>query len=197
MRKAEMKRVTKETQIEMKLDLDGNGNYKIETPVKFLNHMLEILAKQGMFDLEIKAKGDDYADDHHIAEDIAIVLGKAFGEALSKREGIRRYGSAIIPLEEALATAAIDLANRSCFVSNLDRVFTREKVGDLSTEMLYDFFKAFSDNCRATINLQVNSGRNNHHIAEAAFKAFARALRQACEIDEKLKNEVASTKGCL
>jgi imidazoleglycerol-phosphate dehydratase len=145
--------------------------------------------------LEVGAKGDIERDDHHIVEDIGIVLGDAFKQALGNKAGIARYGFFVLPMDESLALAAIDLSGRPAL--NFDAAFSREKVGDLSTELIYDFFKAFSDSCGANLHIKLFYGRNDHHKIEAIFKAFARALRRACEVDERAKGLVPSTKGVL
>lgn len=188
-------RKTKETQIEMKLNIDGGGKYIIDTPIGFLNHMLELIAKHGLFDLEIQATGDTYIDEHHVVEDIGIVLGEAFSKALGDKKGINRYGFFILPMDEVLATAALDFCGR--YVFRFDCVFARKKVGDLSTELVYDFWDAFAQNAKMNLHIKVENGRNTHHKIEAIFKSVARAVRMACEIDERLKREIPSTKGKL
>lgn len=188
-------RNTRETQIELKLNLDGSGKYSIDMPVGFLNHMLEIFSVQGLFDLEIKATGDIQVDEHHIVEDIGIVLGEAFAKALGDKRGINRYGFFILPMDEVLATVAVDLSGRYAF--RFDCQFNREKVGDFPTELVYDFWNAFAQNAKLNLQIKVENGRNDHHKIEAIFKAAARAIRMACEIDERLDKEIPSTKGKL
>ncbi|OGH88081.1 MAG: imidazoleglycerol-phosphate dehydratase [Candidatus Magasanikbacteria bacterium RIFOXYC2_FULL_42_28] len=191
-RTAKIIRNTKETKIEVALNLDGTGKYSINTGVGFLDHMLSALAKHALFDLSVLAKGDLEIDEHHTVEDIGICLGQAIDQALGERRGIGRYGF-WAPLDEALAQAVIDFGGRSYLVWNVK--FRREKIGDLPTELLEDFFKALSDNARANIHINLPYGRNEHHMAEAIFKATARALRQAVAIDVKNSGEVPSTKG--
>lgn len=195
LRKSNLKRETTETQIELELNLDGSGKYDIQTPIGFLNHMLELFTKHGLFDLEVKAAGDTFIDDHHTVEDIGAVLGEAFAKALNDKKGIKRYGFFILPMDEALATVAIDFSGRYAF--RFDCQFAREKVGDLPTELIYDFWNGFAQNAEVNLHIKVENGRNDHHKIEAIFKAVARTLRMACEIDEKLKEEVPSTKGRL
>ncbi|KKQ38786.1 MAG: Imidazoleglycerol-phosphate dehydratase [Candidatus Roizmanbacteria bacterium GW2011_GWA2_37_7] len=188
-------RKTNETEISINLNIDGSGKRKIETPIGFLNHMLYLFSKHGLFDLDIKAKGDTFIDDHHTVEDIGIVLGQAFAEALKDKKGINRYGFFILPMDEALASVAIDFAGRFSFTQQCE--FTREKVGDLSTELVYDFWDAFAQNAKANVYIKVENGRNDHHKIEAIFKAMARACRMACERDKRNQSTVPSTKGVL
>src|SRR3989339_1321997 len=194
-RKAIIERKTNETDIGVSLNIDGTGERKIDTPVGFLNHMLDLFSKHGLFDLEIKATGDTYIDEHHTVEDIGIVLGEAFAEALKDKKGINRYGFFILPMDEALASVAIDFAGRFSFTQQCE--FTREKVGDLSTELVYDFWDAFAQNAKANVFIKVENGRNDHHKIEAIFKAMARAIRMACELDKRNQSTVPSTKGVL
>jgi imidazoleglycerol-phosphate dehydratase len=196
-RKSKITRKTKETQISIDLDIDGTGKRSIDTPVKFLNHMLDLFTKHGLFNLAIIAKGDIdlYADEHHLVEDIGIVLGKAFYEAIGDKKGINRYGFFILPMEETLTTVAIDFAGRYSF--NFDCQFVREKVGDLSTELIYDFWDAFAQNTKVNLFIKVENGRNDHHKMEGIYKAAARAIRMACEIDQRSKLSIPSTKGIL
>ena len=190
-------RKTNETDISIGLNLYGIGKRKIETPVGFLNHMLDLFTKHGLFDLEINATGDNklYNDEHHVVEDIGIVLGQAFAQALGDKKGINRYGFFILPMDESLATVAIDFAGRYAFTLQCD--FTREKVGDLSTELVYDFWDAFAQNAKANVFIKVENGRNDHHKIEAIFKAMARAIRMACELDSRNLSSIPSTKGVL
>jgi len=195
MRKAEVERKTNETEIKIKLNLDGTEKRKIDTGIGFLNHMLELFAKQGLFDLEIKAIGDLQVDEHHTVEDVGIVLGQAFKKALGEKKGIKRYGFFILPMDETLALAAVDIGGRSYCV--MDIQFNREKVGDLSTELVYDFFEALASNLGANIQIKVFYGRNEHHKIEAVFKTFARAMSMAVEIDPRIKGKIPSTKGVI
>jgi imidazoleglycerol phosphate dehydratase HisB len=190
MRQAKIERKTRETDINASLAIEGEGRISIDSGIGLLNHMLELFSFQGIFDLSLIAKGDFDVDDHHTVEDVGFVLGLAFDKALGKRQGINRYGFFILPMDEALAQVAIDLGGRPCI--QLDAGFNREKVGSLSTELIYDFFEAFSRGSRASINIKV-SGRNEHHMIEAIFKAFGRAMRMASEIDLRRKN-LPSTK---
>jgi imidazoleglycerol-phosphate dehydratase len=188
-------RKTNETGITIDLDIDGVGKNEIKTPIGFLGHMLELLAKHGLFDLTIKATGDTYIDEHHTVEDIGIVLGEAFRKALGEKRGINRYGFFILPMDEALVTVALDLSGRYEF--RFDCQFSRETIGDLPTELIYDFWNAFAQNARINIHIKVENGRNDHHKAEGIFKTVARALRLACEIDQRSANNIPSTKGSL
>jgi len=195
MRIAEIERKTNETQIKIKLNLDGVGNRKIDTGIDFLNHMLELFAKQGLFDLEIKAIDDLKVNEHHTVEDVGIVLGQAFKKALDEKKGIKRYGFFILPMDETLVMTSLDLSGRSYCVINAE--FKREKIGDLSTELIYDFFEAVARSLGANIHIKVFYGRNEHHKIEAMFKAFARAMEMATRIDKRIAKEVPSTKGVL
>lgn len=196
MRKSTIERKTSETEIELKLNLDGSGKYKIELELGFLKHMMELFAKHGLFDLKIKASGDLVTDDHHLTEDLGIVLGQAIRQALGDKLGIKRYGSITLPMDEVLCVAAVDLSGRYSFESNYEPV--RETVGDFSTEMFRHFFKSLALGAEMNLHIQfLNPGDNEHHRIEAAFKAFARALRQACEIDERALDALPSTKGKL
>ena len=194
MRGATIQRKTKETNISVTLEIDGSGKYSISTGVGFLDHMLELFTKHGMFNLQLKCKGDLHVDDHHTTEDVAIALGKAFNKALKERAGISRYGSAYVPMDESLARCIIDLGGRSALVFKAD--FNRKKVGDLSTEMIRHFFQSFAENVKANVHVEVLYGVNTHHKIEALFKALARAMRIACEKDARVKG-VLSTKGNL
>lgn len=193
-RQAKITKKTKETDVAISLNIDGSGKGQIETPIGFLNHMLNLFAKHGLFDLEISAKGDIEVDKHHTVEDIGIVLGQAFAKALAEKKGIKRYGFFILPMDETLATVALDLSGRYVFSFNCQ--FKREKVGDLPTELVFDFWDAFCQNAKVNLHIKVE-GRNNHHQIEAIFKACARALRQACQIDKRVNGEIPSTKGAL
>ena len=188
-------RKTNETEIAIDLDIDGVGKKLIDTPIGFLNHMLDLFAKQGLFDLMVKAKGDTFIDEHHTVEDIGIVLGQAFNKAIGDKKGINRYGFFILPMDEALATVAIDFAGRYAFI--FDCNFNREKIGDLSTELIYDFWGGFAQNAKVNLYVKVENGRNDHHKAEAIFKAVAKAVRMACETDRRASLAIPSTKGVL
>ncbi|MFC1615944.1 imidazoleglycerol-phosphate dehydratase HisB [Patescibacteria group bacterium] len=196
MRKAIKNRQTTETQIQIEINLDGNGESQIDIPLGFLKHMLELFAKQSLIDLKIKAKGDIEVDDHHLIEDLGIVLGQSIKEALGDKKGITRYGSKIIPMDEVLCLCAIDLSGRYSFETNYQA--KREIVNDFSTEMIYEFFNALAVNAMINLHIQyLNPGRNEHHRIEGAFKAFARAIRQAIETDPRTVNQIPSTKGKL
>ncbi|MEI7906524.1 MAG: imidazoleglycerol-phosphate dehydratase HisB [Bacteroidota bacterium] len=194
MRKAILKRKTKETNISVSVELNGSGKASISTGIGFLDHMLDLFAKHGLFDIVVSCKGDLHVDDHHTTEDVGIALAKAFTEALGEKKGIARYGTAYVPMDESLARCVIDLSGRSALVFKAE--FNRKKVGDLSTEMIEHFFHSFAENVKANIHIEVLYGRNTHHKIEAIFKSFARAMRQACEIDPRVKG-VLSTKGKL
>jgi len=196
-RQSIFQRKTNETDIKITLDIDGSGVRKISTPIKFLNHMLDLFIKHGLFNININALGDfkSHADEHHTVEDIGIVLGQSFAEALGDKKGINRYGFFILPMDEVLVTAAVDFAGRSAFT--LQAEFKRERVGDLSTELVYDFWNAFAQNAKANVFIRIENGRNDHHKIEAIFKAMARAVRTACEIDRRAVLEIPSTKGVL
>lgn len=194
MRKAEFERKTKETRISVTLRVDGSGAYSIHTGIGFLDHMLELFARHGMFDLTLTCKGDLHVDDHHTTEDVAIALGKAFDKALGDRAGLARYGLAYVPMDESLARCAVDLGGRSTLVFKAE--FNRKNVGDLSTEMIKHFFHSFAANVKGNVHVEVLYGSNTHHKIEAMFKALARALRAACETDARVKG-VLSTKGEL
>lgn len=193
---SKIRRNTSETQIKLELNLDGRGRYSIQTPIGFLNHMLELFAKHGMFDLTVTATGDVKYDDHHVIEDVGIVLGQAIAQATSDKQGIKRYGSKILPMDEVLCLCAVDLGGRFSFETNYAPV--REKVNDFPTEMMWHFFQSTAINALMNLHIQfLNPGRNEHHRLEAAFKSFARALREACEEDPRAKNYLPSTKGTL
>ena len=195
MRKAETVRKTGETDITLSLDIDGKGESEISSGVGFLDHMLTLFSRPGRFALKLKCIGDTYVDDHHSTEDIAIALGSAFRKALGDKRGIKRYGDIILPMDEALVLASVDISGRSYirFTSN----FQTEKIGTFDVELLEDFFTSFAENAGITLHIRQLDGRNSHHIAEAMFKAVARALRKAVEIDERAKDEIPSTKGVL
>jgi len=194
-RRAVIERKTTETSIALKLTLDGRGRYHIQTGIRFLDHMLELVARHGGFDLSINAAGDLDVDQHHTVEDVGIAFGEAVGQALGTRRGINRAGYFVMPMDETLAVAAIDLSGRPHAVVNLK--VKVDKVGDLQTELVHDFFDGFASGARANVHVKVLYGRSSHHHIEAVFKAFARALRVACARDERLAKMLPSTKGLL
>lgn len=193
-RQAEIKRKTKETDIRVALKLDGTGRSEISTGLPFLDHMLELFARHGLFDLEISCRGDLHIDDHHSVEDTAICLGRAFAEALGDKAGIVRYGHAYVPMDEALARAVVDLSGRYFLVYHVKN--TRNKIGAFATEMAEHFWHSFAEHCKCNLHIEVLYGRNQHHILEAVFKAAARALAQAVQVNERITG-VMSTKGTL
>jgi len=195
MREAKIERNTKETQISGFLRLEGTGTYTISTGIRFLDHMLELFAKHGAFDLELTAHGDLDVDQHHTVEDSGIVLGDLFAKALGDRRGINRAGYFVQTMDESLAVVAVDLGGRPTLV--YDQQVTVVHVGDLQTELLHDFFEGFANHAAANVHGKVMYGRSNHHKIEAIFKCFARALRYACSTDERLKEQLPSTKGLL
>ncbi|MBU0590681.1 imidazoleglycerol-phosphate dehydratase HisB [Candidatus Micrarchaeota archaeon] len=194
MRTVKLNRKTKETDIRVELNLDGDGKSQIKTGIGFFDHMLTLFSNHSMVDMALNAKGDLEVDDHHTIEDIGFVLGQAFDKALAERKGINRYGFCVLPMDEALAQVAIDLGGRPFLQFEAD--FSREKVGEMSTELVYDFFDAFCRGCKANISIRLLAGRNDHHKIESIFKAFARAMRMACELDPRQKR-IPSTKGVL
>jgi imidazoleglycerol-phosphate dehydratase len=194
-RSATLHRHTTETKIDMKLVVDGLGRYDIQTGIRFLDHMLELFARHGGFDLSLSCEGDLDVDQHHTVEDVGIALGETFSRALGNKKGILRAGYFLMPMDETLAAAAIDLSGRaSCVIDTKVRVRT---VGDLQAELLPDFFEGFARGARANVHLKILYGRSNHHKIEAVFKAFARALRFACSRDMQLRTQLPSTKGLL
>jgi imidazoleglycerol-phosphate dehydratase len=195
MREATIGRKTKETQITARLAIDGTGTYEISTGIHFLDHMLELFAKHGGFDLSLKAIGDLDVDQHHTVEDVGIVLGQLFDKALGDRVGINRAGYFVLPMDETLAVAAVDLGGRFALVYT-DRVNVH-KLGDLQAELVQDFFHGFAQHAKANVHLKIMHGRSNHHKVEALFKCFARAMRYACSTDERLKEQLPSTKDLL
>ena len=195
MRTAEIYRKTAETEIALKLDLDGSGESAIDSGVGFLDHMLTLFAKHGRFDLTLSCKGDTQVDDHHSVEDIGIALGQAFAKALGDKRGIRRYGSCILPMDEALILTAVDLPGRAYLGYDL-RIPT-QRVGTFDTELTEEFFFAFVRNNPCSLHLRKMAGTNSHHIIEGAFKSAARSLRAAVAIDEQFRDEIPSTKGVL
>jgi imidazoleglycerol-phosphate dehydratase len=195
MRQAEIKRKTNETQITVSLGLDGSGTADVATGIGFLDHMLVLLAKHGRLNLVVQAQGDLDTDDHHTAEDVGIVLGQAIASALGDKRGICRYGQAMIPMDEALATAVVDLSGRPWLVFEAD--FSSDRVGAFSTQMTEEFFRALAFNAGMTLHLTCPYGRNDHHKIEAMFKAFARSFSAAAAIDVRSADEIPSSKGVL
>lgn len=193
-RAAEVRRTTKETDVRLSLALDGDGSASISTGVPFLNHMLELFARHGLFDLEIECRGDLDVDDHHSVEDISICLGRAFAEALDDKTGIARYGAALVPMDDALCRVAVDLSGRFYLVYEVETA--RQQIGSFNVEMAEHFWRSFAEAARCNLHIDCLRGRNTHHILEATFKAAARALRQACERDPRASG-VPSTKGVL
>lgn len=194
-RKAKIERNTKETQIEVELDLDGNGFYEVSTGIGFLDHMLEQLSRHSLIDLKVKIKGDLHIDFHHTTEDSAIAIGEAFKQALGDKKGIVRYAHSYIPMDETLTRVALDLSNRPYLIWKVE--FARDKVGDMDTELFKEWFQAFAFNAGITLHIENLYGTNNHHIVESCFKGLARSLRDAIDIDPRKANEVPSTKGKL
>ena len=195
MRRALIDRRTSETQIALTLEIDGRGRYDVRTGIRFLDHMLELFARHGGFDLRVKAAGDLDVDQHHTVEDLGIALGQAVTKALGNRRGINRAGYFVMPMDETLALAAIDLGGRPH--TAVDLKAPAKRVGDLQTELVHDFFEGFAAAARANVHVKVMYGRSSHHKIEAAFKAFARALRVACAKDRRLARMLPSTKGLL
>ncbi|NPV48231.1 MAG: imidazoleglycerol-phosphate dehydratase HisB [Armatimonadetes bacterium] len=194
-RMATVQRETKETRIELTLNLDGTGRSDIATGAGFFDHMLSHIARHGLLDLTIKASGDQHVDDHHLVEDVGIVLGQALAQAVGDKRGISRFGHALCPLDEALVGVALDLSGRSHLEYGLS--FPTQKVGGFDTELFLEFFRALAANAAMTLHLWQQAGRNSHHIAESAFKSLGRALRMAVEADERQAGQVPSTKGVL
>ncbi|HJN21247.1 MAG TPA: imidazoleglycerol-phosphate dehydratase HisB [Alphaproteobacteria bacterium] len=195
MRKATLERATRETKVQVTLDLDGSGRYEVATGIGFLDHMLEQLSRHSLIDLEVKAEGDLHTDQHHTTEDTGIVIGAAVAEALGARVGIRRWGEAMVPMDETLTRVAIDLSQRPYLVWRV--VLPRPKVGEVDTELFKEWFQAFAQAAGVTLHVENLYGENSHHIAESCFKGLARALRAAVEIDERAAATVPSTKGVL
>lgn len=193
-REATITRQTKETDINLSLIIDGRGKAAVNTGIGFFDHMLEGFSKHGFFDLSVSVKGDLHVDGHHTVEDTGIVLGQAIGDALGSKKGIRRYGNFLLPMDETLVLCAIDLGGRPYFQFDVD--FPTEKIGDFDTELIREFFYAVSYTAKMNLHFKLLSGGNSHHIAEAAFKAFAKALDQACGFDERVDG-ILSTKGSL
>ncbi len=195
MRKASLSRKTAETAIEVEVDLDGTGAYDCQTGVGFFDHMLDQLARHSLIDIRVRATGDLHIDDHHTVEDVGIVLGRALAQALGDKKGIRRYGACLLPMDDTLVRAALDLSGRPFLVWKVD--FTAPKIGTFDTELVREFFTALAMNGGITLHVERIDGINSHHIAEAAFKAVARALREAVEPDPRKADAIPSTKGAL
>jgi imidazoleglycerol-phosphate dehydratase len=195
MRQASVERNTKETRIKVSVALDGTGTYDVATGIGFLDHMLEQLARHSLIDIMVKAEGDLHIDFHHTTEDTGIALGTALAQALGERKGIRRYGDALIPMDETLTRVALDCSNRPYLVWKV--VFTRPKLGEMDTELFKEWFQAFAQAAGLTLHVENLYGENNHHIVESCFKGLARALRQAVEMDPRGGGAVPSTKGVL
>jgi imidazoleglycerol-phosphate dehydratase len=194
MRKAEIKRKTNETDINIQLNIDGSGKSNINTGIGFFDHMLVLFAKHSLMDIDISCNGDLFIDCHHTVEDVGIVLGQAVNKALGEKAGITRYGTCFLPMDEALAMVSLDISGRSYLV--FDAEFSSPKLGDFDTEMVEDFFQAFAGSCGVTLHVKVMYGRNTHHIIESIFKAFAKAMDKATSIDSRITG-VPSTKGVL
>jgi imidazoleglycerol-phosphate dehydratase len=195
MRKASLDRKTTETQIAVSINLDGTGAYDVKSGVGFLDHMLELLARHSLIDIKVRAKGDTHIDFHHTTEDIGIALGQAFAKALGNRKGIKRYADCLLPMDEALTRAAIDVSGRPYLIWKVE--FSRPKIGEFDTELVREWFQAFAMNAGVTLHVETLYGDNCHHIAESCFKALARVLRGAIEIDPRQKDRIPSTKGSL
>ena len=194
-RTAKVSRKTKETDINVEINIDGNGTSDLDTGIGFLDHMLEQISRHGLFDLTIKAKGDLHIDAHHTVEDIGITLGQAFDKAIGDKLGIRRYGHAYVPLDEALSRVVLDISGRPGLELNAE--FTRSKVGEFDVDLIHEFFQGFCNHAGVTLHMDTLRGANAHHVAETLFKAFGRALRAAVALDPRLGDVVPSTKGLL
>jgi imidazoleglycerol-phosphate dehydratase len=194
-RSATLARRTSETDITLTLSLDGSGTGQIDTGIGFFDHMLVAFARHGLFDLTVAARGDLHIDAHHTVEDVGIVLGQAVAQALGDKRGIRRFGQALVPMDEALAEAAIDISGRAHLAWNV--AFAREAIGAMDTQLVEEFFRAFTGNAKLTLHMTRRAGENAHHVAEACFKAAARALRMAVEADPRAADAIPSTKGSL
>ncbi len=195
MRQTSLTRTTAETDVTIKINLDGTGAYDNQTGVGFFDHMLDQLARHSLIDMTIRAKGDLHIDDHHTVEDVGITLGQALATALGDKRGIRRYGSCLLAMDDALVQTALDLSARPFLIWNVD--FPTAKIGGFDTELVREFFQAFSTHGGITLHVDMNHGINSHHIAEAAFKSVARALRDAVEVDPRKSGDIPSTKGAL
>lgn len=194
-RTATVSRDTHETQIKVTVNLDGSGNARLNTEIGFFDHMLDQIARHGLFDLDIYCKGDLHVDYHHSIEDVGIALGQAINKALGDKRGITRYGHSYVPLDEALSRVVIDFSGRPGL--HFYAQFSRDKIGEVDTETFFEFFQGFANHAQATIHIDNLRGSNNHHIIETIFKAFGRALRMGCSIDERAAGQMPSTKGCL
>jgi imidazoleglycerol-phosphate dehydratase len=194
-RSATITRNTLETQIEVAINLDGSGKFNAETGVPFLDHMMEQIARHGLFDLDIKAAGDLQIDDHHTVEDIGITLGQALKKSLGDKKGVVRYGHSYVPLDEALSRVVMDLSGRPGFEFNV--TFNRDKIGDFDVDLFFEFFQGLVNHAGMTLHIDSLKGRNAHHIAETIFKAFGRALRMAVTLDQRALEQLPSTKGAL
>lgn len=194
-RRADVRRDTSETKIAARIDLDGTGAYEVSTGIGFLDHMLEQLSRHSLIDITLEAEGDLHIDNHHTTEDSGIVLGQAVAKALGERAGIRRYGEALIPMDETLTRVALDASNRPYLIWKV--AFTRDKLGTMDTELFKEWFQAFAQHAGLTLHVETLYGENNHHIVESCFKGLARALRQAIEIDPRKADAIPSTKGAL
>jgi imidazoleglycerol-phosphate dehydratase len=195
MRRAEIARKTKETEIRVAVTLDGTGLYKVSTGIGFLDHMLEQLSRHSLIDLEVEAKGDLHIDFHHTTEDVGLAIGQAVAQALGERTGITRYGDALIPMDETLTRVALDISGRPYLIWKV--AFSKPKLGEMDTELFKEWFQAFAQMAGATLHVENLYGENNHHIVESSFKGLARALRKAIEIDPRKADSVPSTKGTL
>ncbi len=194
-RKAKVKRNTLETRIQVELDLDGTGETSLETGIPFLEHMLDQVARHGLMDMQVNAKGDLHIDAHHTVEDLGITLGQAFAQAIGDKKGVVRYGHAYVPLDEALSRVVLDLSGRPGLVMQAD--FKRGSIGSFEVDLLHEFFQGFVNHAGITLHIDCLRGTNDHHIAETIFKAFGRALRMAVAVDERLQGSIPSTKGSL
>ena len=195
MRKSEITRETRETKIEARVNLDGTGDFDIQTGIGFLDHMLEQLARHSLIDLSLRASGDLHVDFHHTVEDTGIVLGQAVAQAIGNKTGITRYGNAYVPMDETLTRVALDISGRPYLIWHVK--FSRPKLGDMDTELFREWFQAFSQASGVTLHVENLYGQNNHHIVESCYKALARALRAALTIDPRMAKEIPSTKGLL
>ena len=203
-RNAKCERSTKETQVSLEIKLDGSAKATVETTIPFLNHMLELFTRHGLFDLTCKASGDTHIDLHHTVEDLGLVLGKAIAQALGDKQGIRRYGSVTLPMDEVLVTMALDLGGRPYFTIHDDIAHKgtiaqklEDKLAGVALELIAEFFRAFANNCGANLHIMLHYGENLHHIIEAMFKAFGRVLDEASRLDERISGQIPSTKGTL
>ncbi len=194
-RKSTIQRKTKETQIQVDLNLDGTGKYKIDTPIPFFNHMLEQFSRHGLFDITLKAKGDTHIDYHHTVEDVGIALGEAFEKALGDKAGLKRYGHFSLPMDEVLTNVALDFCNRPALIFHSP--LKSGKIKDFDVELVYEFFQGFTNAAKINLHINVMYGRNKHHIVESMFKSFAKACDMATQVDERMKGALPSTKGKL